>query len=402
MLASAFTPTHDPRWLDQAYKSLRAQAHKEWEWVIVPNGDAARGDAGSVPDKVRSDPRVRVIPAPPFADTGKVGALKRFAASQCKGDVLVELDHDDSLAPSALSRIVSEVEAGAGFVYSDFVQLRSDGTCMVFPPGMGWSSYQAKVGNRKYDAVRAFPANAASLAHIWWAPNHVRAWSRDAYDEAGGHDAELPVCDDLDLVARTYLAGVKFAHVAEPLYFYRMRNGQARNTYLERNGEVQRLDQEVSNRHFYPLVAEWCRREGLASMAIDSPGATIDAPDNSVGAIRAYDVLHRVHPEHVAAVMNEYYRVLAPGGWLMVRVPSTDSPVAFADPTARSYWNKCSWWFYTREVYAAKVPGLAVRFQEARSWDAPVTPWDRTNDLISSHADLCALKGQRQPGLQNI
>ena len=35
---SVFTPTHDPRWLPELYRSLAAQTHPDWEWVIVPNG----------------------------------------------------------------------------------------------------------------------------------------------------------------------------------------------------------------------------------------------------------------------------------------------------------------------------------------------------------------------------
>jgi hypothetical protein len=100
--------------------------------------------------------------------------------------------------------------------------------------------------------------------------------------------------------------------------------------------------------------------------------------------------------------MNDFYRALAPGGWLMIRVPSTDSQLAFADPLARSYWNSASWWYYTHKAYAATVPGLNVRFQEARSWDAPSTQWERDRKQLCSHADLCCLKGQRQPGLQHI
>jgi glycosyltransferase involved in cell wall biosynthesis len=114
MLISVFTPSHDLRWIGDAYDSLRKQSLKSWEWVVVPNGDAARGDAGALSARIRKDPKVRIIAAPQFADNGKVGALKRFAASQCKGEVLVELDHDDMLAPQALDRIVRAVETDAG------------------------------------------------------------------------------------------------------------------------------------------------------------------------------------------------------------------------------------------------------------------------------------------------
>jgi O-antigen biosynthesis protein len=297
---------------------------------------------------------------------------------------------------------VAEIEKGAGFVYSDFIQLKTDGSCPVFGPKWGWESYRADVAGKTYDVVRAFDPTPSSLMHIWWAPNHVRAWSRAAYEQTGGYDAGLKVCDDIDLVVRTYISGAKFAHVAAPLYFYRLRSGKVQNTHLEHNAEIQRLDQEISNRHFYKMVDEWCRRENLARVDVKVPGRKLDLPDGTAGAIKAHDVLHRIHHEYIPTVMNDFYRALAPGGWLMIRVPCSESMLAFADPTARSYWNRCSWWFYTRAAYAARVPDLAVRFQESRSWDAPANEWDKAQKQLSSYADLCALKGQRQPGLKHI
>jgi O-antigen biosynthesis protein len=402
MLVSVFTPSHDPRWLDEAYRSLVAQTYEPWEWVLVLNRGAATGESGRVADAIRADPRVRVVRAPDYADNGKIGTLKRFAVSQCRGSVLAELDHDDWLHPEALERVVAAIGGGAGFVYSDFVQVRHDGSSAVFPEEHGWERYGVEVGDASYVALRAFPATPASLTHIWWAPNHIRAWTRDAYDRAGGHDPNLRVCDDLDLVCRTYLAGVEFAHVPAALYFYRVRTKAARNTHLTANAEIQKVDQEISNRHFYGLVDEWCRREGLAIVHADGPAGTGDQADGTAGLVRAYDVLHRVPSADVPAVMNEFYRVLAPGGWLSIRVPSASGPLALADPTARSFWNRCSWWFYTRAIYAAQVPGLAVRFQECRTWEEPRNHWERQHRVPSCYADLCALKGQRQPGSCHI
>jgi hypothetical protein len=47
------------------------------------------------------------------------------------------------------------------------------------------------------------PLNYKTLRHIVGVPNHVRAWSRRAYLELGGHARGLPVADDYDLVLRT-------------------------------------------------------------------------------------------------------------------------------------------------------------------------------------------------------
>jgi hypothetical protein len=63
--------------------------------------------------------------------------------------------------------------------------------------------------------------------------------------------------------------------------------------------------------------------------------------------------------------MKEIYRVLAPGGWLIAQVPSTDGRGAFQDPTHVSFWNENSFKYYT-DHNKAKYIGTPVRFQAVR------------------------------------
>ena len=123
MKLSVFTPTHKPHYLAEAHASLAAQSWQDWEWVLVPNGPAF-----AIPEQVRADSRVRIVPAPDWISRLGVGMLKRYACEQCRGDVLVELDHDDILMPDALAKVAQAIDGGAGFVYSDFANFRADGS----------------------------------------------------------------------------------------------------------------------------------------------------------------------------------------------------------------------------------------------------------------------------------
>lgn len=412
MLVTVFTPTHRPDYLADAHRSLERQTHGEFEWLVVPNGAGA-----SVPDALRADPRVRVLPAPSGLE-GRIGALKRLACDQARGEILVELDHDDELASTALARIAGEVRAGAGFVYSDFANVRADGTCQVYEAAYGWTHHDETVDGRRVTSMHAFPCDAASLYQIFYAPNHVRAWTRAAYAAAGGHDPALEVCDDHDLLCRTYLAGVDMRRIPECLYLYRLQPGE-RNSYLERNAEIQAGQQAVGNRYFYRLVAEWVRRTGLPAWdlggRIGRPDGfrsidLVDAdlvhdvteglpfPDSSVGVIRAYDFLEHVPQARVVAVMNEIHRVLVPGGWLLSRTPSTDGRGAFQDPTHVSYWNLNSFWYYTNRDFARYVHGLTARYQGTRVWNEFPSDFHREHSIPYVYADLLALKGQPHPG----
>src|SRR6476646_6787363 len=87
MRVSVFTPSHNPRWLDDCYRSLAAQTLPDWEWIVLLNG---KSGAWAPP---QADPRVRVQ----RAGVKGVGAAKRAACEIAAGDLLVELDHDDVL-----------------------------------------------------------------------------------------------------------------------------------------------------------------------------------------------------------------------------------------------------------------------------------------------------------------
>lgn len=421
---SVFTPTHRPEHLAAAHASLVAQSRPDWEWVLVPNGARA-----SVPDAIARDPRVRVIPAPDEVAARGVGALKRFACMRCEGEWLVELDHDDELWPVALERIAQAADrSGPAFVYSDFVHLRTDGSCEVFDPAFGWTSYAVE-GPRgeRWTAMRAFEADASSLHVIHYAPNHVRAWHRDVYARAGAHDAALPVADDHGLLCSTWLTGVPFVHLPECLYLYRV-HADGSNTYIQRNAEVQARQREVSNRYVYALVAEQCRRRGqpmidLAPASSRLPGfeavANVESiaalrgalpfRDGEVGCVRAWMGFERlldatgdragstaaVGPRLIAA-MNEIHRVLAPGGWLLARAPSTPSPGGAPGATPDTFRT------FTQRWLARAHPGIACRYQGARIWEEAAIDAATNMPRTFVHADLVALKGQGQPGLVEI
>lgn len=420
MRFSIFTPTHDTVHLTEAYRSLLAQTYGDWEWVVVLNGGAV------LPPEI-NDRRVAVLLAPHWA-TG-VGALKRFACEQCNGDYLVELDHDDVLLPDALYKIHKAIEKhGPGFLYSDAVSLREDGTFQLYGVDHGWEHYDQE----QLRVNRSFAPTASSLREIFYAPDHVRVWKHEVYNNVGGHDHTMNVCDDFDLVIRTYLSGAKFHHIDECLYVYRIHaNGS--NTWVKRNAEIQKKQAELGNRYQPLLVDEWARRHNLPKYDIGcgtNPAAGyigvdlheadvvcnvaygLPFGDDSVGVIRAYDFLEHVpHCQDSTCVhkgnctvfmMNEIYRVLAPGGWLLSATPSTDGRGAFQDPTHCSFWNENSFWYYCREQQRKFVPGIKARFQKARIWTAFPSEWHKEHDISYVYAEVVALKGQRQPGLVEV
>jgi len=67
-------------------------------------------------------------------------------------------------------------------------------------------------------------------------------------------------------------------------------------------------------------------------------------PDSSVDSIRADDIVEHL-PDKIHT-MNEAWRVLKPGGRIMITVPTTDGRGAWQDPQHCSYWNRNSFFYY--------------------------------------------------------
>ena len=118
--------------------------------------------------------------------------------------------------------------------------------------------------------------------------------------------------------------------------------------------------------------------------------APLPLADSSVGVIRAADFL-----EHVAdkvALINELYRLLAPGGLLLSHTPSSDGRGAFQDPTHVAFYNENSFWYYTQANYRKYVPEIRARFQASRVVTHYPSDWHAVHNVPYVTANLIALK----------
>lgn len=395
MKLSLFTPTNNPTYLPELYSSLLVQSHKDWEWLLVPNETVTTED---IPADIRRDRRVRIV----GFQAKNIGALKRFACDNCKGDAFLEMDHDDVLTVGALARINAAFEDGAGFVHSDDACFNNDAklTPHVYDAEHGWETYPIRVYGREFLATRSFPVDARSLCEIGFAPDHIRSWRRDTYYKSGGHDRELLVADDHDLLCRTYLTGCKFTHTGHCDYLYRYHPSNSVKRYYD-----QIWDQQAKNRdkYLWKLVDEWLRRTtGLYvnySERRNVPTLRHRLPyeDGTVSAIRCFDTLQYLTYEEAATLLAEFARILIPGGWLGLRIPSTRGDAAFM-PDFKSFWNsatlKCLTHRETQETGWQASPG---QFFSVRMWEST------TKHGAHVYADLQVIKdGYRLPGKRRI
>ena len=395
---AVITPVHGPSlpYLRAAYASLLLQTRTDWYWWI-----ALTAPGLELPKEISDDVRVHVLPytTENFPVAGRIGLYKSVLshAATATSAYVLELDADDELHRDAVSEVSAAFDAGADFVYSDCAYWKDLGggeyaarwPAYPFGTAYGWQApYKVSYRGMELLAQHAPPVTSQNIRRVEWSPDHLRAWRLSKYLKVGGHKTAMAVADDHDLIVRMYLDRAVFKHIPKPLYFYRVHG---ENTVSTRNAEIQLATQGVYERNILALAESFARDNGLDLIdlcgAHTSPaGYTVldavkpDAPReyrlcdlnapwpvaaNSVGVLRAVDAIeHLKDPIHT---MNEAYRVLAPGGMMLVSTPSTNGPGAFCDPTHVSFWNQYSFRYYADPQYMRYIPAFTGKFQLLRA-----------------------------------
>lgn len=199
-LVSVITPAYNtrPDWLRACYDSLTAQSYPHWEWCVAD-------DASTNPDTARAlsalcaDTRVHTVR---LDANGGISRASNAALALATGEIVVLLDHDDALTPSALHLIVSAFVADPelGLLYSDEDKLEVDGsrTEPYFKPD--WS-----------------PELFLSTMYAC----HVSAARRTLVQAVGGFHQGFEGAQDYDLWLRMTELTPKVHHLRRVLYHWR-------------------------------------------------------------------------------------------------------------------------------------------------------------------------------------
>ena len=250
-LLSIFTPTNGPAtFILRAYRSLRKQTYDNWEWVLLEDTNES---------------------------TGRVGYLKKQLAELCRGDVLLELDHDDELTSHALQHIATASLRfpDCGMFYTDWAEL-VDGVdeqwyADTFAFSFGRYITQFVDGAKRLVAV-APELNGHTVRHIVSMPNHLRAWRTDFYRSIGGHNPNLPIADDYELTLRSFLA-TRVVHIHHCSYIQHFRSDNS-NTQFARFASIQSAVKAISETYEYDI-----RRRFIELNLRDSRLGGVDSDD---------------------------------------------------------------------------------------------------------------------------
>lgn len=259
-MISIITPTYntDPNILARTWASLKAQTFTDWEWVVWD--DSTNDSTWAQVYGFCSDERYKISMYRQHVHSGNIGQIKRQGFMVARGNILVELDHDDELTPDCLHEVHNAFsDEEVGFVYSDWCEILPDGQSGIYPDGWAFG-YGDKYWSNDYEVwvMKAPEINSITMSHIVSAPNHVRAWRSDIYRALNGHSPNYPVADDYELMVRTFLE-TKMVRIPKLLYIQHVGPSTAQRV---RNDQIQHFVAEISSKH-KEAIFDRCNQLGI-------------------------------------------------------------------------------------------------------------------------------------------
>lgn len=235
----------------RAFNSLKAQTLTNWEWVIMDDSPD-NVNFNFLKKELTNDSRVRLYRR--FENNAYIGNVKNEAVSLCRGQFVLELDHDDEILPFVLEESVQlfNDKPDVGFIYMDFINIYENGDNFWYGDHIckGYGSYYCQKYNDKWVYVYNTPnVNNITLSHLVCCPNHPRIWRKDLLLEIGNYCEYLSICDDYEIILRTAL-NTKIAKIHKFGYIQYMNN-ENNNFSLIRNAEINRIGPNYINPIYY-------------------------------------------------------------------------------------------------------------------------------------------------------
>jgi glycosyltransferase involved in cell wall biosynthesis len=241
---SLFTPSFQSyHKILRVYKSLLAQTLTDWEWIIIDDSPDDK-HFQYLRTQLGAEPRVRMYRR--AFNSGSIGNVKNETIGLCRGQYVLEMDHDDELMPSVLqeSANIFLENPSVGFIYYDCACVYENGENQWYGDfickGYGGYYSQKCAKEDKWLLIYITPnINNITMSHLVCCPNHPRIWRKSILMDMGSYNEYLPICDDYEILLRT-AASTQMAKVHKLGYIQYM-NDSNNNFSLIRNKEINRI-----------------------------------------------------------------------------------------------------------------------------------------------------------------
>lgn len=204
-LISVLVPTYnsDPTVLGDTLRSVVEQVYPHWELCIADDCSPNAATRQALQEWAEREPRIRLVL---LEENQGISGATNAALAVATGEFVALLDHDDLLKPHALAEVALRLAADPtlDLVYTDEDKLDEQGrlTEPFFKPD--WS-----------------PEHLTSRNYV----THLTVARRSLVTQLGGLRTGFDGSQDHDLVLRLSELTDRVAHIAEPLYTWRLVPG---------------------------------------------------------------------------------------------------------------------------------------------------------------------------------
>jgi glycosyltransferase involved in cell wall biosynthesis len=198
---SILMPTYrtNPAWLKSTVESVLSQSYPNWELCVVDDASDSPALRSLLDTYAHNDTRIKVSY---LKQNRHISHASNNALEMASGDYVVLLDHDDLLAPQALSRLAALIESdpGADVIYSDEDKVDSSG--------------------RRYEPTFK-PSWSADYFLSFMFTGHISCFRAELIRAVGGFREGLEGSQDYDMMLRVTERTDRIRHVPEILYHWR-------------------------------------------------------------------------------------------------------------------------------------------------------------------------------------
>ena len=235
-----------------AIDSIEGQTFRKWELILVADGH-------SRDDDIKFQRYAESFPFIKFQNTYPgyqgAGAARNLGAELAKAPLLLFLDADDWLVPTALAEMMEAYrEHPNTIIYSDYyghAYIDSEHMLNRLRSAQRLMDYNQKTKEAKvlymaseFDCQMAQAQPIADRdPYIWNVVSSLMP--RAFHEEVGGFDVEMESWEDWDYWVRLAKAGKCFTHYPKPLLEYRFYTGQRRS--LANPGESGESGRQLSS-----------------------------------------------------------------------------------------------------------------------------------------------------------
>ncbi|TAJ93136.1 MAG: glycosyltransferase, partial [Gammaproteobacteria bacterium] len=204
-LISIVLPTYNSSevYLKGAIESVLSQSYGKLQLCIIDDGSPDKSCRVHIQNFADKDHRIKVKY---LSKNVGIGAASQVGAEMADGEFIGFVDHDDILAPSALSHFVNKLreDPGIDMLYSDHAMINEEGrlTSAALKPGFA-------------------PEFLLSTNYIV----HFKLVRKSIFNTVGGFEGTFYASQDYGLTLKLLDAGARIVHVPGLLYFWRLHPG---------------------------------------------------------------------------------------------------------------------------------------------------------------------------------